>query len=112
MPMGTPLKFGLLMIYLKCYFQNNLKMPESSKLSQLFGKSSLSLQTSLDSAKNRAIINGRFLLISVFDSNSFRCVEQNRDVWSDIQIDSIIRNCLTFLQLKSDSSDGQGLIFR
>ena len=72
----------------------------------MFGTSPLSLKTTFDTAKKRAILTHRFLLVSLFDTNSFRCTKQNRDVWGHDEIGTIIKNNLTFVQIRNNSKEG------
>ena len=62
--------------------------------------SSLSLKTTFSSARNRAILANRFLLVSLFDLAEFKCVEQNRDVWAHPEIFELVSQTLLFLQIR------------
>ena len=59
------------------------------------------MKTTYSSARNRAILANRFLLISLYDSAEFKCFEQNRDVWGSPDISSLIYETLLFLQIRA-----------
>ena len=59
------------------------------------------MKTTYSSARNRAILANRFLLISLYDMAEFKCFEQNRDVWGSPDISSLIYETLLFLQIRA-----------
>lgn len=59
------------------------------------------MKTTYSSARNRAILANRFLLISLYDMAEFKCFEQNRDVWESPDISSLIYETLLFLQIRA-----------
>ena len=49
----------------------------------------------------------RFLLVSVFDPNALVCAGQNRDVWANPDISTLVKEQLLFLQLRDSSKEGR-----
>jgi len=80
---------------------------DQSRLSAILEPCVYSLKTTLDCAKKRAVLARRFLLVSVFDPNALVCAGQNRDVWANADITTLVKERLLFLQLRDSSKEGR-----
>ena len=61
----------------------------------------------LDTAKQMARNEGKWILINIQDVEDFRCQCLNRDFWSSQQIKQLVRRSFVFLQYQHDSHSGE-----
>ena len=59
---------------------------------------------------NAAKKHGKYLIITIHDSNEFACQTMNRDLWSNDNLKTIIKESFTFLQITQSSAEGQRYI--
>lgn len=60
----------------------------------------------LESAKEEAILEQKWLLVNIQDSREFQCQILNRDLWSNQDVKQIVKSNFLFLQYPHDSSAG------
>ncbi|KAL2729059.1 UBX domain-containing protein 7 isoform X1 [Vespula squamosa] len=85
--------------------------PKSKRLEDLFRPPSniLFLGTFVDAREHAKSLN-RWLLVNVQDSQEFVCQVLNRDVWSNEQIQEIVKDHFVLWQVLSNTKDGKNYI--
>ncbi|KAI4480876.1 hypothetical protein M0804_009973 [Polistes exclamans] len=85
--------------------------PKLKRLEDLFRppKNILFLGTFVDAREHAKSLN-RWLLVNVQDSQEFVCQVLNRDVWSNEQIQEIVKDHFVLWQVLSNTKDGKNYI--
>ncbi|KAI4493224.1 hypothetical protein M0802_009512 [Mischocyttarus mexicanus] len=85
--------------------------PKLKRLEDLFRPPSniLFLGTFIDAREHAKSLN-RWLLVNIQDSQEFACQVLNRDVWSNEQIQEIVKDHFVLWQVLSNTKDGKNYI--
>ncbi|KAJ1739138.1 UBX domain protein Ubx2 [Coemansia sp. RSA 1086] len=78
-----------------------------SRLAELFKPPFDIMHTGdLNSARDMAMVDGKWVLVNLQDVTDFRCQALNRDIWSQTVIKEVVRKNFVFLQLSADVPEG------
>ncbi|KAJ2448542.1 UBX domain protein Ubx2 [Coemansia sp. RSA 2336] len=78
-----------------------------SRLAELFKPPFDIMHTGdLNSARDIAMVDGKWVLVNLQDVADFRCQALNRDIWSQTVIKEVVRKNFVFLQLSTDVPEG------
>ncbi|CAG8617567.1 1264_t:CDS:10 [Acaulospora morrowiae] len=63
-----------------------------------------------DRTRNEARNKQKWLMVDIQEGSEFRCLQLNRDLWSDKTVKDVIREHFLFLQFDSNSTEGRRYI--
>ncbi|KAJ2615477.1 UBX domain protein Ubx2 [Coemansia sp. RSA 1365] len=79
-----------------------------SRLAELFKPPfDIMHQGNLDSARQKAMREGKWVLVNLQEVSEFRCQALNRDIWSQNIVKEIIGKEFIFLQIATDTPEGR-----
>lgn len=82
--------------------------PHQSRLASLFRPPfDIMKKVDLETAKNIAHTEKRWIMVNIQDTREFACQQLNRDVWSDSEVKATIKENFVFLQYPEDSQVGE-----
>lgn len=88
-------------------FSQNMS-PHERRLAELFRPPfDLMEDLDLDSAKQEAQEEKKWLLVNIQDTTEFACQRLNRDLWRHESVKEVVKENFVFLQYDNDSTDGQ-----
>ncbi|PRT54921.1 UBX domain-containing protein 2 [Wickerhamiella sorbophila] len=88
-------------------FAQNMS-PHERRLAELFRPPfDMMEDLDLDSAKQEAQEEKKWLLVNIQDTTEFSCQRLNRDLWRHESVKVVVKENFVFLQYDNDSTDGQ-----
>jgi len=86
---------------------------KSSRLEQLFQPpTKIMFKGTLEEAKHHAQEKKQWVMVNIKMFGEFSCEVQNRDLWSDKDVQDFVRANFIFLQLSNTSSEGETFLRR